>query len=296
MPKDRSQFHFDQGLHFYEQDDHERAITLFKEAVLENPQFLEALYNLACCLAVTGKNKDALVYLSRACKLSINCIDWAKDDTEFDEIRDDPIFQKIVYGKVTDTGEPDTAEDVSEPKITPVEVSLLAIIQTMKGDIRLRLFDEEVPFTVANFVNLALRGYYDNLTFHRVVYNFMIQGGCPLGTGKGGPGYQFEDEFDPDLNHSKPGILSMANSGPNTNGSQFFITHKPTPWLDNKHSIFGEVLTEDDLDVVHDIVQGDVIQNVEIEGDVTALFAKTQAKVDKWNKILSKKFPNLHSE
>ena len=116
-----------------------------------------------------------------------------------------------------------------------------ATMTTTKGAIRLNLFPEQAPVTVANFVNLASRGYYDGLKFHRVIANFMIQGGCPRGTGSGGPGYQFEDEFDPSLRHDRPGRLSMANAGPGTNGSQFFITHVPTPWLDDNHSIFGAV-------------------------------------------------------
>ena len=121
-----------------------------------------------------------------------------------------------------------------------------ATITTSKGAIRLNLFPEQAPVTVANFVNLATRGYYDGLKFHRVIASFMVQGGCPRGTGTGGPGYQFEDEFDPSLRHDRPGRLSMANAGAGTNGSQFFITHVPTPWLDNAHSIFGEVVGAED--------------------------------------------------
>src|SRR5690348_12761234 len=113
---------------------------------------------------------------------------------------------------------------------------------TNRGPIRLRLHEDKAPVTVASFVNLAKRGYYDGLSFHRVISNFMIQGGCPEGSGRGGPGYKFADEFHPSLRHSKKGILSMANSGPNTNGSQFFITVTETPWLDNKHTVFGEVV------------------------------------------------------
>ena len=116
-----------------------------------------------------------------------------------------------------------------------------ATLTTDKGDIVIKLFADKVPNTVNNFVFLARQGYYDNTTFHRVIENFMVQGGDPTGTGRGGPGYQFKDEFHKDLRHNKPGILSMANAGPNTNGSQFFITHVPTPHLDNKHAVFGEV-------------------------------------------------------
>ena len=112
---------------------------------------------------------------------------------------------------------------------------------TTEGSFTVRLFDQEVPETVANFVGLAKQGFYDDLIFHRIIHDFMIQGGCPEGTGRGGPGYQFADEFHPTLKHTKKGLLSMANAGPNTNGSQFFVTVAATPWLDNKHSIFGEV-------------------------------------------------------
>ena len=120
-----------------------------------------------------------------------------------------------------------------------------ACIDTRKGTINLHLFYNEAPITVSNFINLSNRGYYNNLTFHRVINNFMIQGGCPIGNGVGGPGYEFEDEFHPQRRHDKSGILSMANAGPGTNGSQFFITHLPTPWLDNNHTVFGEVVDDD---------------------------------------------------
>lgn len=116
-----------------------------------------------------------------------------------------------------------------------------ATFKTSKGNIVLRLFAEKTPKTVNNFVFLARQGFYDNTIFHRVIDNFMVQGGDPTGTGRGGPGYRFEDEFHPSLKHNKAGILSMANAGPGTNGSQFFITHVPTPWLDNRHTVFGEV-------------------------------------------------------
>lgn len=130
-----------------------------------------------------------------------------------------------------------------------------ATFKTEKGDIVVRLFADKVPNTVNNFVFLARQGFYDNTIFHRVIGDFMAQGGDPTGTGRGGPGYRFADEFHKDLRHSKPGILSMANAGPNTNGSQFFITHVPTPWLDNKHSVFGEVVGG--LDVLMSIPERD---------------------------------------
>lgn len=117
-----------------------------------------------------------------------------------------------------------------------------AIINTEKGEITIQLHAEKVPSTVNNFVFLARQGFYNGTIFHRVIANFMAQGGDPSGSGRGGPGYQFKDEFHTTLRHDKPGVLSMANAGPNTNGSQFFITHVPTPWLDQKHSVFGQVI------------------------------------------------------
>lgn len=117
-----------------------------------------------------------------------------------------------------------------------------ALIKTSLGDIRIKLFSDEVPKTVENFVTLSRKGFYNGLIFHRVIPRFMIQTGDPTGTGRGGPGYQFKDEFHPDLSHDQPGVLSMANAGPNTNGSQFFITEAATPWLDKKHSVFGKVV------------------------------------------------------
>lgn len=171
--------------------------------------------------------------------------------------------------------------------------SLTAVFDTSKGIIRLTLFADKVPLTVANFVNLAKRGFYDGLNFHRVISEFMIQGGCPSGTGTGEPGYRFEDEFDSSLIHDKPGILSMANAGPNTNGSQFFITHVPTPWLDGKHTVFGEIASEDDMNVVNAIAQGDAINTITIEGDTTALYEKMKDRLDQWNKNLDLNHPHL---
>lgn len=138
----------------------------------------------------------------------------------------------------------------------------LAVIETNKGTIKIKLHYDKVPKTCANFEKLAKKGFYDGLTFHRVINDFMIQGGCPEGTGTGGPGYKFADEFHPDLKHDGPGILSMANSGPNTNGSQFFITHVATPWLNKKHSVFGKVV--EGQDVVNKIARGDKIKTVTI--------------------------------
>jgi peptidyl-prolyl cis-trans isomerase B (cyclophilin B) len=137
-----------------------------------------------------------------------------------------------------------------------------ATIETSRGTIKVNLHDDLVPKTVANFEKLAKQGFYNGLKFHRVIEDFMIQTGCPQGTGKGGPGYKFADEFHPSLKHSGPGVLSMANAGPNTNGSQFFITHVATPWLDGKHSVFGQVV--EGLDVVNAIKQGDIMKSVEV--------------------------------
>jgi len=138
----------------------------------------------------------------------------------------------------------------------------VATIKTNKGTIRLQLHDEKTPKTVANFEKLASDGFYNGLKFHRVIEDFMIQTGCPLGNGTGDPGYSFEDEFDSELVHDAPGVLSMANSGPNSNGSQFFITHVATPHLNGKHSVFGKVL--EGQDVVDAIEQGDEMEEVSI--------------------------------
>lgn len=171
--------------------------------------------------------------------------------------------------------------------------TLKAIMQTSKGTINISLFADQTPVTVANFVNLAKRGYYDGLNFHRVINDFMIQGGCPDGNGMGGPGYEFEDEFSKDLRHDKPGILSMANAGRATNGSQFFITHVPTPHLDGNHTVFGAVVSSEDQKVVNSIVKGDIIEKVTIEGDASVLMEQVKEKVAKWNQVIDKRFPNL---
>jgi peptidyl-prolyl cis-trans isomerase B (cyclophilin B) len=170
---------------------------------------------------------------------------------------------------------------------------LKAVMETNKGKINLQLFAGQTPITVGNFVNLARRGYYNGLKFHRVIPDFMIQGGCPSGDGRGGPGYKFPDEFVTELRHSKPGIFSMANSGPQTNGSQFFITHVATPWLDGKHTVFGEVVSDADQKVVNQIAQGDKIISVTIEGDVSELMENVSLMIEKWDAILDENFPKL---
>ena len=163
-------------------------------------------------------------------------------------------------------------------------MSLTATFDTARGPIKIELYPDKAPLTVANFVNLAKRGFYDGLNFHRVIADFMIQGGCPEGSGRGGPGYRFEDETTNGVRHER-GVLSMANAGPNTNGSQFFITHVPTPWLDGKHTVFGKVT--EGLDVVDAVKQGDLITKVTIEGDADAVLAAKAERVAEWNRFLS---------
>ncbi len=163
-------------------------------------------------------------------------------------------------------------------------MGLIADFDTSRGTIRVELAADKAPLTVANFVNLAKRGFYDGLSFHRVIPDFMIQGGCPEGSGRGGPGYRFEDETGNGLHHER-GVLSMANAGPNTNGSQFFITHIACGWLDGKHTVFGKVIAGQD--VVDAVKQGDKIKAVKIEGDAEAALAAKADRVAEWNKILA---------
>lgn len=166
---------------------------------------------------------------------------------------------------------------------------LKAVIVTDKGTIEADLNERAAPTTVASFVNLAQRGFYDGLTFHRVERNFVVQGGDPLGTGTGGPGYRFTGEIV--LKHTRPGTLSMANSGPGTDGSQFFFTLVPTPHLDGKHSVFGNVTAG--MDVVRAIARGDRIVSISITGDTSALMARRKAELDAWNATLDAGFPAL---
>ena len=163
-------------------------------------------------------------------------------------------------------------------------MSLNAVFDTDRGQIKVELYPDKAPLTVASFVNLARKGFYDGLNFHRVIPDFMIQGGCPKGTGTGGPGYKFEDETNNGVRHER-GVLSMANAGPNTNGSQFFITHIKTDWLDGKHTVFGKVT--EGLDVVDAVKQGDAIKSVRIEGDAEAALAAKADRVAEWNKVMS---------
>jgi len=180
----------------------------------------------------------------------------------------------------------DYQEDVERP---------MALFETRLGSFEAELYAKECPVTVWNFINLAEGrqeteregNFYDGLSFHRVIAGFVIQGGCPQGTGTGGPGYTFKDEFDPSLRHDSEGILSMANAGPGTNGSQFFITHVPTPWLDDAHTIFGTVEDDADQAVVNAIAQGDSITSITIEGDTGALLESQAARIEEWNKALA---------
>ena len=159
-----------------------------------------------------------------------------------------------------------------------------ATIEMDRGTITIELFEKEAPGTVANFTKLISEGFYDGLSFHRVIADFMIQGGCPEGSGRGGPGYRFEDETGNGVAHER-GVLSMANAGPNTNGSQFFITHVATPWLDGRHTVFGKLV--EGLDVVDAVAQGDKINSVKIEGDAAAVLAAKADRVAEWNRYLS---------
>lgn len=177
---------------------------------------------------------------------------------------------------------------ISYSKVYKMKVKIM----TEKGDININLLPEKSPVTVANFVNLAKKGYYDGLKFHRVIDNFMAQGGDPTGTGAGGPGYQFEDEVDNGLNFSKAGKLAMANAGPGTNGSQFFITTVPTEWLNGHHTIFGEIVSDNDLKVVKKLTNGDIMKKVVVEGDIDAFLKTQKNRVDSWNKTLKQNFPN----
>ena len=158
-------------------------------------------------------------------------------------------------------------------------------MKTDKGNLSITIYAADTPMTAASFLNLASRGYYDGIIFHRVIPNFMVQGGDPTGTGSGGPGYQFDDECLSSLKHDKPGILSMANAGPGTNGSQFFITHGPQSHLDGMHTVFGHVI--EGQDVVDAIEGGDSILGIDVHDSTDALFAQESSKIEEWNKVLN---------
>ncbi len=213
-----------------------------------------------------------IVILFLACFLLVACKDSAKTDKAAKkevktEVKKAPEAKK--EAPAAKKNDPRSKIDVNVMKSSIANSKYVkdvtAVISTNKGDINLDLYATKTPKTVSNFILLARSGYYDGLLFHRVIDNFMIQGGCPDGNGRGNPGYFIDDEFDASLKHSDPGILSMANAGPNTNGSQFFITHKATPWLDGKHSVFGKVKSDADMAVVNKIKGNDVIKGITIK-------------------------------
>ncbi|MEO7931903.1 MAG: peptidylprolyl isomerase [Chthoniobacterales bacterium] len=188
----------------------------------------------------------------------------------------------ILFGLTLSPLQAETAP--STEKAAPLK-DIRVVLHTDKGDIEATLFASKVPVTVANFLNLAEKRYYDGLTFHRVIPDFMIQGGDPKGNGTGGPGYKFADEFDPTLRFDKSGVWAMANAGPATNGSQFFITHVPTPHLNDRHTIFGQ--TTKGQDVVNKVEKGDKIKSIDILDDTKALFAAEATKIKEWNEGMS---------
>ena len=204
------------------------------------------------------------------------------------------LFAPFAFAQEEKKEEKKDAEPAKAAAVSDIKIKIV----TTKGDIEATIFASKVPMTSANFLNLAKRGYYNGISFHRVIENFMIQGGDPTESGRGGPGYKFKDEFDKGLRHSKPGIFSMANAGPGTNGSQFFITMAPTPFLDDRHSVFGEVTKGQD--VVTKIVgkvntgepgvkadgKGDKIEKIEILDSTDALFAAQKENIEKWDTAL----------
>lgn len=171
-----------------------------------------------------------------------------------------------------------------------MEKTMNVKFKTSKGEINIILFPDKSPITTASFVNLVQHKYYNGLKFHRVIEDFMAQGGDPTGTGSGGPGYNFEDETENGLDFSSPGKLAMANAGPGTNGSQFFITTVPTEWLNGNHTIFGEIVSDSDLEIVKKLSNGDIIEEISISGDGTAeLLKKYENRVSDWNNSLKSK-------
>jgi peptidyl-prolyl cis-trans isomerase B (cyclophilin B) len=178
------------------------------------------------------------------------------------------------------TGDESKSKTEAVGEVTDIRIEL----DTSKGKIEATIYASKVPMTAANYLNLAKRGYYNGLKFHRVIPNFMIQGGDPQGTGRGGPGYRFGDEFDPSLKHDGSGVFSMANSGPGTNGSQFFVTHKDTSWLDGRHSVFGKVTKGQDI--VDAIMMGDTIKSIKVLDSTDALFVAQKDNLAKWNAVL----------
>lgn len=170
---------------------------------------------------------------------------------------------------------------------------ITAVFVTTQGEIEVYLYPEAAPVTVANFINLAKRGYYDNTKIHRAIENFMAQGGDPTGTGQGGPGYTIPDETVKWLDFFQPGMLAMANAGPNTGGSQFFITTQPAEWLNDKHTVFGETIKDEDYQNANNLEVGDVIKEIKIIGNADLLLSIHKDQITEWNKILDEKYPTL---
>lgn len=206
-------------------------------------------------------------------------------------------LSKVIRNKLTGNVRMNTKILKNQTEVKSMsDLVLNAKIVTNKGNINLKLFPEVAPMTVLNFAHLAKRGYYDNLKFHRVIADFMIQGGDPTGTGAGGPGYQFGDEFKEGVVFDRKGLLAMANAGKNTNGSQFFITHVETPWLNYHHTIFGEVVSDADQDIVNKIAQGDTITTIEITGDFDKFLTEENKKMtEQIDEILNSQFKNLRT-
>ncbi len=182
-----------------------------------------------------------------------------------------------------------TKSKVQEVKYNDIRATFV----TSQGDIDFYLYPEAAPITVANFINLAKRGFYDNTKIHRAVENFVVQGGDPTGRGDGGPGYAIPDEFVKWLDFYQPGMLAMANTGPNTGGSQFFFTLYPADWLNGKHTIFGEFVDDGDFNNIKKLEVGDVIKEIKFTGDVDLFLSLHKDQVEEWNKVLDKNFPNL---
>lgn len=250
---------------------------------------LDATMDRTCGFpAAKGNEKRPLRFMAARRQLSehiYNSLDVGQCSANF------PLMKKLLTlflaavpflaaAEETETTEKTTPEPIADFKVT---------IETDKGTIEGVLYASKTPITVANFANLAAREYYDELKFHRVIADFMIQGGCPHGTGTGGPGYRFADEIVADLKHDRAGIFSMANAGPSTNGSQFFITHRATPHLDGRHTVFGHVTKGQD--VVDSIAMGDTIKSIRIQGNTDALLKQQKEHVEAWNKVLDQANP-----
>jgi len=202
-----------------------------------------------------------------------------------------PLCTVLSLALIACSGDKSASPDGETPAEEEESTQLSAVIQTDKGTITVHLHAEQTPVTVANFVNLAKRGFYDGLTFHRVVDDFMIQGGDPTASGSGTPGYVFDDEFDDQLNHDKSGTVSMVNAGPDTNGCQFFITHAPANYLDGSHTVFG--LVTEGMETVNAIEVGDSIQSITIHGNSQPLLESHQQLLAEWNATLDEHFPDL---